>query len=185
MPGTLRNWHWPVGFRSAARCPGRSGLNNTIEGNSGDNQLSGFSGDDLLEGNDGGDALSGGSGFDRLEGDSGQDSLLMDEAEVLFGGSSGNLFRFDGNALGSGGPGGPAVRDFDRVLLNAANGEDKLVFSSGLETGSFAYIGSSAFSGDGDSEARFAGTRQVQVDQDGDCVTDQAFSWAASPAPTN
>ncbi len=47
--------------------------------------------------------------------------------------------------------------------------------ATGLETGSFAYIGAAAFSGAGNSEARFAGPRQIQVDADGDGSVDQAF----------
>ncbi|MEQ8654720.1 MAG: hypothetical protein RIC87_19805, partial [Kiloniellales bacterium] len=81
----------------------------------------------------------------------------------------------DGTPLGTGGSGGPTVRDFDGELVNGANGEDKLVFATGLETGSFAYIGAAAVSGGGNSEARYDGVRQVQVDQDGDGTTDQAF----------
>ncbi len=67
------------------------------------------------------------------------------------------------------------IRDFDGVSANAGNGDDKLVFATGLEVGSFAYIGAAAFSGGGSSEARFDGPRQIQVDQDGDGVADQAF----------
>ncbi len=64
------------------------------------------------------------------------------------------------------------IRDFDGVSVNAGNGEDKPVFATGLETGSFAYIAAAAFSGGGNSEARFAGSRQIQVDDDGDGVVD-------------
>ena len=46
---------------------------------------------------------------------------------------------------------------------------------TGLEAGAFAYVGAAAFSGGGNSEARFAGPRQIQVDQDGDGSVDQAF----------
>ena len=67
------------------------------------------------------------------------------------------------------------MRDFEGELVNGGNGLDKLVFASGLETGSFAYIGAAAFSGSGGSEARLAGSRQVQVDSDGDGTADIAF----------
>ncbi|MEQ8653772.1 MAG: hypothetical protein RIC87_15020, partial [Kiloniellales bacterium] len=69
----------------------------------------------------------------------------------------------------------PIIRDFDGELVNGANGEDKLVFATGLETGSFAYIGAAAFSGGGNSVARFVGVRQIEVDQDGDGTSDNAF----------
>ncbi|MEO1194310.1 MAG: hypothetical protein AAFY02_21340, partial [Pseudomonadota bacterium] len=70
---------------------------------------------------------------------------------------------------------GQAIRDFDGVSLNAGNGEDKLVFATGLEVGSFTYIGDSGFSGSGNSEARFAGRVSLEIDQDGDGVVDQAL----------
>ena len=41
-----------------------------------------------------------------------------------------------------------------------------------METGSFAYIGAAAFSGGGDSEARFAGGGILQVDSDGNGLAD-------------
>ncbi|MEQ8654521.1 MAG: hypothetical protein RIC87_18780 [Kiloniellales bacterium] len=128
----------------------------------------GISGQDYLYG-------EGGAGDDSMLGESGSDTLEMRDEGAAFGGSGTDSFRFNGDSLGSGGTGGPVLRDFDGVSANAANGEDKLVFATGLETGSFAYIGSAAFSGAGDSEARFDGARQVQVDQDGDGTTDIAF----------
>ncbi len=67
------------------------------------------------------------------------------------------------------------IRDFDGVSLGAGDGADKLVFANGLEIGGFTYIEAAAFSGNGNSEARFAGIRQTQVDQDGNGSVDQAF----------
>ncbi len=150
-------------------------LDNTIEGNTGANSLYGLGGNDTLEGNAGDDALYGGDGEDLLEGGSGADTLVISSGDVAFGGSGSDSFVFDGTDLGNAGSGGPVIRDFDGVLVNAANGEDKLVFATGLEVGSFTYIEANTFSGSGDSEARYAGTRQVQVDQDGDGAVDQAF----------
>ncbi len=49
------------------------------------------------------------------------------------------------------------------------------MFSSGLAAGNFSYIESAAFFGGGDLEARSAGVRQVQVDQDGDGTADINF----------
>ncbi len=150
-------------------------LGNTLEGNSGDNRLRGLAGDDVLVGGDGDDLLFGGGGADRFEGESGNDTMSLGNGDVAIGGSGMDQFRFGAAQLGSNGSGGPIIRDFDGVLVNGANSEDKLVFTTGLETGSFAYIGGAAFSGSGNSEARFAGPRQIQVDQDGDGAVDQAF----------
>ncbi|MEO1193734.1 MAG: calcium-binding protein [Pseudomonadota bacterium] len=150
-------------------------LDNTIEGNSGNNTLRGLDGDDLIEAGEGADRLIGGLGSDRLEGESGADTIALGDGDVAFGGSGADSFFFNGAGLGSSGSGGPVIRDFDGERANAGNGEDKLVFATGLEVGSFAYIGGAAFSGGGDSEARFDGDRQVQVDQDGDGSADIAF----------
>ena len=152
-----------------------NGVDNAIEGNNGANLLRGLGGDDTLFGGNGDDLLSGGSGLDRLRGEAGADTLLMASLDEAFGGSGGDAFFFDGTTLGNAGSGGPTVRDFDGVSLGAGEGEDKLVFATGLEVGSFVYLGGAAFSGSGDSEARFAGSRQVQVDRDGDGTVDQAF----------
>ena len=65
-----------------------------------------------------------------------------------------------------------------KCTLGAANGADKLVFATGLEVGSFAYVGAAAFSASGESEARFAGPTEVQVDRDGDGTTDYAVRIA-------
>ncbi len=59
--------------------------------------------------------------------------------------------------------------------MNGSNGEDKIVYASGLEVGTFDYIRSDPFSAGGNSEARYDGPRRVQVDQDGDGAADQAF----------
>ncbi len=91
---------------------------------------------------------------------------------MALGGSGEDAFLFNDSNLGSG---GPVIRDFDGVSANGANGEDKIVYATGLGGGSFTYIDGAAFSGGGNSEARYAGPRQIQVDQDGDGVTDQAF----------
>ncbi|MEQ8651519.1 MAG: calcium-binding protein, partial [Kiloniellales bacterium] len=150
-------------------------LDNTLEGNTGANRLSGLSGDDRVQGWHGDDLLYGGSGEDRLDGESGNDTLFMESGDAAFGGSGMDSFLFDGQALGSNGADGPVVRDLDGALVNAGNGADKLVFATGLEAGNFAYLGAAAFSGGGNSEARFAGPRQIEVDQDGDGAVDQAF----------
>jgi len=155
---------------------GESMFLNTIEGNSGANVLRGLGGSDSMRAGDGDDLLFGGAEVDRMRGESGADTILLQTGDIAFGVSSQDAFRFNGEELGLGGTGGPAIRDFDGVSANAANGEDKLVFATGLEVGTFAYIGTSAFSASGNSEARFAlGPGQVQVDQDGDGSADINF----------
>ncbi|MEQ8655654.1 MAG: calcium-binding protein, partial [Kiloniellales bacterium] len=150
-------------------------LDNTVLGNTGDNRLAGNQGVDHIIGGDGDDTLFGGAGGDRMDGDSGADTLAIGQDDAAFGGAGADEFRFNGANLGFGGSGGPVIRDFDGVSANGANGEDKLVYATGLEVGSFAYIGGAAFSGGGNSEVRFAGNRQIQVDEDGDGNVDQAF----------
>ncbi len=154
---------------------GGNGLDNSLQGNEADNDLHGFRGDDRLSGGSGDDRLFGGLGFDRLEGQSGDDTLVLRSGDVAFGGAGEDSFRFTGESLGEGGSGGPVIRDFDGAILGAGKGADKLVFLTGVERGTFAYIGGQAFSAAGNSEARFAGSRQVQVDQDGDGESDIAF----------
>lgn len=127
-------------------------LDNSLTGNSGDNRLAGNQGEDLVDGSLGDDTLFGGSGQDWF----------------LFGGK-----------LASG---SQVIGDFDGVSLGAANGEDKLVFATGLEVGSFSYIEAAAFSGGGNSEARFAGGALLQIDRDGDGSSDISVTLAGLTA---
>ncbi len=152
-----------------------NGLDNVIEGNSGANGLRGLAGADRIKGGAGDDRLFGGADGDLLEGGSGADTLLVESGDSAFGGSGADRFRFDGDPIGGAGSAGASIGDFDGVLANAANGADKLVFATGLESGGFGYIGSAAFSAGGSSEARFAGTERVEVDQNGDGAADQVF----------
>ncbi|GAB5471780.1 MAG: hypothetical protein Kilf2KO_48100 [Rhodospirillales bacterium] len=146
-----------------------NGLDNRIDGNGGDNRLIGVGGDDRLLGWDGDDTLNGGTGDNRLEGGSGADFLNLHRDDAAFGGAGADSFYFDGNETPSG---DLVIRDFDGVSLNAGNGEDKLVFAGGLESGSFSYRGDAAFSGGGNSEARFAGGGKLEIDLDGDGQAD-------------
>lgn len=150
-------------------------LDNTIEGNSGANRLAGNQGADHLLGGQGGDLLFGGQGGDLMEGEGGSDTINMGADDTAFGGNGSDDFRFNGAALSTTGSGGPLIGDFDGVRLGKANGADTLLFATGLEVGSFAYVRGQAFSGGGNSEARFAGDRQVEVDRDGDGAADIFF----------
>ncbi|MDR6289781.1 MULTISPECIES: calcium-binding protein [Inquilinus] len=94
--------------------------------------------DNDIVGNSRNNILCGSGGADRLTGDSGTDWFLF-------------VSTSDGL---------DTITDFNR------SEGDKLVFH-GLQHGTFAYIGGSAFTAGGHSEARFAGG-QVFVDTDGD-----------------
>ncbi|GAB5470326.1 MAG: hypothetical protein Kilf2KO_33560 [Rhodospirillales bacterium] len=153
---------------------GASG-SDSLAGAEGGDRLMGASGDDLLRGFAGDDYLVGVEGEDRLEGGGGDDTLLLSSGDRVFGSSGRDSFRFDGNNLDAAGSGGPLVSDFDGASLGAGNGTDKLAFATGLETGSFTYVGDATFSGGGNSEARFDGNHRVQVDHDGDGTVDVIF----------
>ncbi len=84
--------------------------------------------------------------------------------DTAFGGSGADLFIY-GSDLSTG---SQVIGDFDGVSLNAANGEDKIAFKTGMEVGSFSYIAGAAFSGGGNSEARFAGSETLEIDIGGD-----------------
>lgn len=138
-------------------------LDNLLIGNASDNRLFAVTGDDHVEGGDGNDTLSGGIGENAVYGGSGQDLLRLGSQDQAFGGSAADSFVFNGNEAPGG---GLFIRDFSQ-----AEG-DKLVFATGLESGSFAYIGDAGFSSGGNSEARFAGGNRLDIDQDGDGTTD-------------
>jgi len=108
--------------------------------------------------------MFGGGQSDRLDGEAGDDTLAVSKDDVAFGGSGDDWFLFNTEELEFG---TQVIRDFDGVSLNAGDDEDLLVFSTGKETGAFAYIGDAAFSASGNSEARHAGGTEVQVDTDG------------------
>ncbi|MEQ8653388.1 MAG: calcium-binding protein, partial [Kiloniellales bacterium] len=142
---------------------------NTIEGNTGDNLLEGLSGADSLRAFRGDDRLDGGSGADIMRGDQGQDTLQLGIDDIAFGGAGNDSFVISDAAMNSG---SQVIRDFDGIFLNSGADKDLLVFATGLETGVFSYIGGNAFSGGGNSEARFAGGNRVRIDQDGDGDSD-------------
>ncbi len=150
-------------------------LDNVLKGNSGEDLLLGASGADLLLGRASDDELYGGSGFDSLKGGDGADVLWLFDEDRALGGTGSDSFAFDGGPLGTNGAGGPLIQDFQGVLLNPGSDEDKLVFATGVESGTFSFIGDAAFANDGNSQARFDHSRQVQVDSDGDGTTDIAF----------
>ena len=121
-----------------------------LVGNGAANTFLGLGGDDELFGRGGNDRLEGGSGQDRLVGEQGYD--------VLVGGTGRDMFVF---------------RDFsDRdhiVDFNRSEG-DKIVLETHLR-GTFDYIGSSAFSRGGETEARASGNT-LFIDWNGDAQAD-------------
>ncbi|GAB5469585.1 MAG: hypothetical protein Kilf2KO_26150 [Rhodospirillales bacterium] len=146
-------------------------LDNRLFGNDGDNRLAGRSGDDSLFGDGGDDRLIGGSGQDRLAGKGGDDTLFLGERDRAFGGSGDDSFLFREEAFASD---GPILRDFHGRDFGGS-GQDRLVFASGLESGNFLYREAQAFTGQGNSEARFAGGQELQIDRDGDGALDDSL----------
>ncbi len=138
-------------------------------------QLFGDVGTDRLYGGGHADTLSGGSGNDTLYGGGGNDTLDLSNQDLARGGPGVDRFLLDGDEVGSNGSGGPVIADFSGQLLNPGQGPDRLVFAAGLESGSFAYRGGAAFTGNGNSEARYVGQGRVRVDTDGDGSGDLTF----------
>ncbi|MGK9232471.1 hypothetical protein KXS07_11090 [Inquilinus limosus] len=95
--------------------------------------------------------IIGNGAVNSLEGGSGND--------LLFGGAGGDSFVYRGGNSGI-----DTINDF------ASWQDDKLVFDNLLH-GAFTYLGSSAFTASGNSEARFA-SGQVLVDTDGNGTAD-------------
>ncbi len=155
-------------------------LDNLLIGNEYDNVLLGMAGDDFLKGRDGDDTLNGGGGANRLRGGSGDDLMRLQRSDRVWGGSGADTFLFNDDE----GVSGKLVFE-DFVGRNqAAPGEaDSLVFATGLESGSFSYIGDAAFSAGGNSEARFAGGERLEIDNDGDGAADMAATVRGLTGP--
>ncbi|MEM1192898.1 MAG: calcium-binding protein, partial [Pseudomonadota bacterium] len=96
-----------------------SGLNNTIEGTSGDDTLMGDNDDDTINGGDGDDSLKGEDGDDDLRGEENNDRIVGDQGDDTLDGGAGND-RLDGGA--------------DNDLLDGGNGNDTLVGGLGHDT---------------------------------------------------
>ncbi len=167
-------------------------------------RIYGLGDDTLLQGYDGQDQLFGDSGADlRLMGGSGDDVVIersgkgtdLVRAEVDYTLPDDPTTGFVENLRLQGGFGNidGGGNDLDNVVEGNSGdnrlfgrqgddriegGEDKLVFETGLEVGTFDYIAGQAFSASGHSEARFAGAGLVEVDQDGNGSSDVSFQLA-------
>ncbi len=98
-----------------------------------------------------GDSFRGFSGRDVIYGDSGVDRLSGEEGmDTLYGGGA-----------------------VDRLF--GGSGDDLFLALNGGLTVDDTYIGGAGFSGSGNSEARFAGRRILEVDQDGDGSADMSL----------
>lgn len=101
-----------------------------------------------MSGLDGNDTLLGGAGIDTLTGGNGAD-------QFVFNSTQGGI---------------DVVTDFNE--LNGGGEEGDVLRFEGLGVGTFAYLGTGAFTGGSDnSEARVSGNR-VLVDTNGDAVAD-------------
>jgi Ca2+-binding RTX toxin-like protein len=129
----------------------------TLVGNAGANRLTGSAEADRLEGGGGSDSLIGAGGADKLIGGLGND--------ILTGGASADEFIFTSRTSGV-----DVITDFNQLAGGGEQG-DVLRFE-GLGVGTFAYLGTGAFTGGLDnSEARVVGN-QVLVDTNGDGTAD-------------
>ncbi len=155
-------------------------LDNLLLGNEYDNVLLGMAGDDFLKGRDGDDTLNGGGGSNRLRGGSGEDLMRLQRSDRVWGGSGADTFLFNDD---EGVSGKLVFEDFVGRNQAAPGGADSLVFATGLESGSFSYIGGAAFSAGGNSEARFAGGERLEIDNDGDGAADMAATVRGLTGP--
>jgi len=129
---------------------GGAGIDTVIVSDSTSTNINGGADDDVLTGGLGNDLITGGAGADTLTGGSGND-------------------RFDYTAASSSTSIAPdTITDFD------ATDDTEQIFFEKLETGTFSFIGASAFTGGSiNTEARFDDTTKVlQVDLDGDGTAD-------------
>ncbi len=142
----------------------------TLIGASGFDRLVGGSGTDRLQGGLHADKMYGGDGVDRLFGGSGRDTIDGGtSSDTLIGGSSDDWFMVSN--------GSDLFLDFSGRQFGNAGEQDRFVFGSGQEVGNFVYRGSQAFTGSGNSEARFT-SGKVRVDSDGDGQSDLVFEVA-------
>jgi len=116
-----------------------------------------------------GHIINGGAGVDTILGGDLNDQLLgAGGNDQLTGGGGVDQFRYTSVASGQ-----DTIHDFSGTtdFGGGAGQGDKLAFVS-LLTGAFSYVQAAAFSGGGNSEARFAGANTLQVDTNGNGAVD-------------
>ena len=154
---------------------GTSG-DDTLDGGAGRDTISGGAGNDLLRGMGGSDSLSGGAGDDVLEDGTGYDTMT--------GGAGNDTFRLvaapTGTVFGYFNVSSTYITDFaqgDRIDLSAL----KATF-----VGENGFSGNSMNGGTGRAEVRlrsdYVGTTQLEIDSNGDGITDRTISLNGSHA---
>ncbi len=183
---------------------------NTIRAGDGDDVVNALGGNDSLFGENGNDTLNGGLGNDNLFGDVGNDTLNGDDGNDLVDGGDGidtlnggagldTINGGDGNDILNGGADGDLLTGGDGAdILTGGSGVDAFVFNVGesrvgssdtitdLEAGELIvinthiFIGTGAFTGIGNLEARYTSgaTTLIEIDRDGDGLADEAISIA-------
>jgi Ca2+-binding RTX toxin-like protein len=116
-----------------------------------------------------GHIVNGGAGLDTILGGDLADQLVgAGGNDLLTGGGGVDQFRYTSTASGE-----DTISDFSGTtdFGGGAGQGDKLAFV-GLLAGAFSYVQAAAFSGGGNSEARFAGANTLQVDTNGNGTVD-------------
>jgi Ca2+-binding RTX toxin-like protein len=139
-----------------------SGIEN-IEGSENADSITGDSGVNFLFGLEGNDTLIGGGGDDKLFGESGADTLT--------GGTGSDHFIYE-SSFDSGIDSFDTITDFEAG--GAGTAVDFIDISANVQ-GTFSFVGAetAAFSGSGNSSARFNDASKIlEIDADGDAVKD-------------
>ena len=132
-----------------------------------DGTIAGGTGTDVIRGGSSAETLAGAANDDVLSANAGADTLFGGGgSDILIGGTGSDIFKYTATS-DSTDASMDAILDFD-----ATDGSEDILLE-GLLTGTFAYKGSSAFSGGGNTEARFTeSTHILEIDTDGDATAD-------------
>lgn len=123
----------------------------------------------------------GGAGADTILGSDRADQITgAGGVDILTGGGLGDQFRFNAVAGSN-----DTITDFSGITAfsGAAGEADKLVFL-GLQAGVFSYVGAAAFVNNANSQARFAAANTLEVDANGDGVSDITLTLNGFTAAT-
>jgi Ca2+-binding RTX toxin-like protein len=152
-------------------------LNTLVEG------VSGGDGNDVITASTANPSLnfafSGGGGNDRLDGGNNADRLIGGAGDDTLTGRAGDdhfVFSATGNGIDQ-------IMDFRFEYNSYDTAADRLEFA-GLLQGTFNFLGTQDFSGGGSTEARIVtGANSVQMDFNGDAVTDQTIVFHLPTSP--